>query len=80
MMDMAAEMDDKNSVVTFVVLEPLLQWSLGDRVTPPATGTPVKITMTESPCSGDVKVLAVQFSAGYIVIPQTHAHTLPAFL
>ena len=47
--------------------EPVLQWSLGTRVsTPPDIATPVKVDVSSSPCSRDVKVLAAQFTKGQL--------------
>ena len=48
------------------VIEPVLQWSLGNKVSTPPSVDPVKIAISSTPCSRDVKVLAAQFSAGYV--------------
>lgn len=48
-----------------VVTEPVLQWSLGEKVpSPPAVADPVKVELSNSPCSRDVKILLVQFTRG----------------
>ena len=48
-----------------IVTEPVLQWSLGKKVPPPPTAVkPVKVSVSNSPCSRDAKVLLVQFTKG----------------
>ena len=47
------------------VTEPVLQWSLGKKVSsPPATQQPAQVVVSNSPCSRDVKILAAQFATG----------------
>ena len=58
-----------------VIAEPILQWSLGKKVSsPPATGSPAKVDMSNSPCSRDVKVLVVQFTTGCTQCAQSYIH------